>query len=102
MGMVLGKFCSDVDGHVMQLARGQDWAVLVHSKYFDSNTVMRAAMAYYLFGNTSNPMISMLESAQSATHMMDYAIRQGKKVSNLAYDECPGLDDVNSDRWIEQ
>merc|ERR1712060_177778 len=70
-GMVAGRFCADVDGSMMALARGTDWSAAIHSKAFDVNSIIQDAAMYYIYGNMSNPMLHMLQAAGGAARMMD-------------------------------
>merc|ERR1719215_1471112 len=102
VGIVAGKFCEDMDGNVMAVVRGTQWSELIESKNFNVDFVMQASAMYYLYGNYSNPFLSMLQAAQAAVHMMADAVQQGESASNLAGDICPGLDAVNSEMWLSQ
>merc|ERR1712060_1028096 len=101
-GMVAGRFCADVDGSMMALARGTDWSAAIHSKAFDVNSIIQDAAMYYIYGNMSNPMLHMLQAAGGAARMMDTAIRKGQAATMFAGSVCPDLNEVHSEEWIAQ
>lgn len=101
-GLVAGKFCVDVDANMLALARSTNWSAHAHVKEFDVNIVMANSAMYYIYGNTSNPVISMMQAALSATHLMDRAVQDAQHAESLAGNMCNGITDLNSAAWLNE